>query len=92
MTTPEEVTDNTQRAFEGVSTATITTALFWRALRNTVLHSLYSVSPVNKRMVGAAYTVRYILAHKPLDTLDAFEDYQHPQRSAIEQAPPGLFS
>ncbi len=92
MTAPEEVADNTQRAFEGVSIATITTALFWRALRNTVLHGLYSVSPVNRRMVGAAYTVRYIPAHKHLDTLDAFEDYQHPQRSAIEQAPPGLFS
>ena len=90
MTAPEEVTDNTQRAFEAVSTATIATALFRRGLRNTVFHGLYSVSPVNKRMVGAAFTVRYIPAREHLDTLNAFEDYQHPQRAAIEQTPPGF--
>ena len=89
MTPPEEVMDNTQRTFEAVSTATIATALFRRGLRNTVLHGLYSLSPVNKRMVGAAFTIRYIPAREDIDTLDAFEDYQHPQRAAIEQAPPG---
>ena len=78
MTSPEEVTDNTKRAFEAVSTATIATALFRRGLRNTVLHGLYSLSPVNKKMVGAAFTVRYIPAREDIDTLDAFEDYQHP--------------
>ena len=89
MTAPETLSENTQQAFEAVSTATIATALFRRGLRNTVLHGLYSLSPINEKMVGPAFTVRYIPAREDLDTLDVFEDYQHPQRAAIEQAPPG---
>ncbi len=72
-----------------VSTATITTRLFSRGLRNTFLHGLRPLGPCEKQLVGEAFTLRYIPAREDLDILSAFSDYDHPQRLAIEQAPPG---
>ena len=40
-------------------------------------------------MAGPAFTLRYIPAREDIDTLDVFKDYDHPQRAAIEQVPPG---
>lgn len=72
-----------------VSTATITTRLFSRGLRNTFLHGLKPLNTNGEQLVGVAYTLRYIPAREDLDVLSAFTDYDHPQRLAIEQAPPG---
>lgn len=72
-----------------VSTATITTQLFARGLRNTFLPGLRPVNMANCRMVGEAFTLRYIPAREDIDVLDVFRDYDHPQRRAIESAPPG---
>ena len=72
-----------------VSTATITTQLFARGLRNTFMPGLRPVAMANCRMVGEAFTLRYIPAREDLDVLDVFLDYDHPQRRAVESAPPG---
>jgi regulator of RNase E activity RraA len=69
------------------STATITTQLLSRGLRNTYLHGL---KPLNAhRMAGPAFTLRYIPAREDIDTLAVYQDYDHPQRRAIESVPPG---
>src|SRR5881227_737499 len=69
------------------STATISTQLLARGLRNTFLHGL---KPLNAhRMAGPAFTLRYIPAREDIDTLDVYRDYDHPQRKAIESVPPG---
>jgi regulator of RNase E activity RraA len=69
------------------STATISTQLLQRGLRNTFLHGL---KPLTKhRMAGPAFTLRYIPAREDIDTLDVFKDYDHPQRKAIETIPEG---
>jgi regulator of RNase E activity RraA len=70
-----------------VSTATITTQLLARGLRNTFLHGLRPLTP--HRMAGEAFTLRYIPSREDLDTLDVYKDYDHPQRRAIESVPPG---
>jgi regulator of RNase E activity RraA len=72
-----------------VSTATITTQLFARGLRNSFLPGLRPVNVANCRMVGEAFTLRYIPAREDIDVLDVFLDYDHPQRRAVETAPPG---
>jgi regulator of RNase E activity RraA len=72
-----------------VSTATITTQLFARGLRNTFMPGLRPVAMANCRMAGEAFTLRYIPAREDLDVLDVFLDYDHPQRRAVESAPPG---
>src|SRR3546814_15101512 len=40
-------------------------------------------------MVGPAFTLRYIPAREDIDSLDVFQDYDHPQRKSIETCPEG---
>jgi regulator of RNase E activity RraA len=70
------------------STATLSTQLLARGLRNTYLHGLKPLNP-RLRMAGEAFTLRYIPAREDVDTLDVFQDYDHPQRKAIESVGPG---
>lgn len=72
-----------------VSTATLTTQLFKRGLRNTFHYGLRPLNTDASSFVGPAFTLRYIPAREDLDVLDAFQDYDHPQRRAIESVPPG---
>jgi regulator of RNase E activity RraA len=79
--------ERTLALLKQASTATITTQLLARGLRNTFLHGL---KPLNvHRMAGPAFTLRYIPAREDVDTLDVYQDYDHPQRKAIESVPPG---
>lgn len=71
------------------STATITTQLLARGLRNTFLCGLAPLNANRTRMVGEAFTLRYIPAREDVDVLAAFQDYDHPQRRAIEAIPEG---
>jgi regulator of RNase E activity RraA len=70
------------------STATVSTQLLARGLRNTYLQGLKALNP-RLRMAGEAFTLRYIPAREDVDTLDVFQDYDHPQRRAIESVGPG---
>jgi regulator of RNase E activity RraA len=72
-----------------VSTATLTTVLFKRGLRNTFIQGIYRLNPGAPPMVGPAYTLRYIPAREDLDHLGVFEDRGHPQRKGIETCPAG---
>lgn len=83
------VDDGVLEALRKVSTATITTRLLARGLRRTFLTGLSPANPDATRMVGEAFTLRYIPAREDLDILSVFDDYDHPQRRAIEQTPPG---
>jgi regulator of RNase E activity RraA len=74
---------------KNVSTATLTTVLFKRGLRNTYIQGIRPLNPSTPPMVGEAYTLRYIPSREDLDTLDVFKDRSHPQRKAVEDIPPG---
>jgi len=76
-------------ALRYASTATLTTQLFARGLRNTFLAGLRPLNPGAARMVGEAFTLRYIPAREDLDVLGVFADPEHPQRAAVEQVGPG---
>jgi regulator of RNase E activity RraA len=71
------------------STATITTQLFQRGLRNLFLNGLKPMNPEHCRFVGEAVTLRNIPMREDLDRLEAFRDPDHPQRKAIEMVGPG---
>lgn len=75
------------RLLEHISTATLCGQLFRRGLHSTFL---VGVSPLTQRtrMVGEAVTLRYIPSREDLDHYDAFRDYDHPQRRAIETVGP----
>lgn len=71
------------------STATITTQLFQRGLRNLFLNGLKPLNPQHCRFVGEAVTLRNIPMREDLDRLENFRDPEHPQRKAIEMVGPG---
>ncbi len=72
-----------------VSTATITTALLKRGLRNQFIQDVHRINPDAGRMAGEAFTLRYIPAREDLNQLSVFRDPEHPQRKAVEACPPG---
>jgi regulator of RNase E activity RraA len=80
---------NSRSALGKVSTATLTTVLFKRGLRNVFIQGVFLLNREAPRMVGEAYTLRYIPAREDVDQLGAFEGRGHPQREAIEACPPG---
>lgn len=71
------------------STATLTTQLFARGLRNQFLNGVVPLNPAHARFVGEAVTLRSIPAREDLDRLDVVRDPNHPQRKAIETVGPG---
>ena len=79
----------TREKLKAVSTATLTTVLFKRGFRNVFIQGVFLLNKDAPRMVGAAYTLRYIPAREDIDQLGAFEGRGHPQREAIEACPPG---
>jgi regulator of RNase E activity RraA len=81
--------DASRQKLAAVSTATITTVLFKRGLRNTFIGGIHLINPAAPRMVGPAFTLRYIPAREDLDGLGVFEDRAHPQRRAVEECPTG---
>ena len=78
-----------REALKKTSTATLTTVLFKRGLRNVFIQGIFLLNKDAPRMVGEAFTLRYIPAREDVDQLGAFEGRGHPQREAIEACPPG---
>ena len=83
------MTPETRDRLRRVSTATLTTVLFKRGLRNVFVQNVFLLNPKAPQMVGEAYTLRYIPAREDVDQLGAFEGRGHPQREAIEACPAG---
>jgi len=84
-----QLTPLTRDKLKSVSTATLTTALFKRGLRNQFIQDFHPLNPGAGPMVGEAYTLRYIPAREDLNPISVFRDRDHPQRKAVEECPPG---
>jgi len=83
------LSDKARAQLKKVSTATLTTVLFKRGLRNTYIQGIGPLNPDAPPMVGEAYTLRYIPAREDIDVIEVFKDPSHPQRKAVEAIPPG---
>ncbi|MGH6954151.1 MAG: ribonuclease activity regulator RraA [Alphaproteobacteria bacterium] len=81
--------DESKRLLMGVSTATLTTQLFKRGLRNVFMSGLRPLNPAAARFAAPAFTLRFIPAREDVDQLAVFQDREHPQRRAIETIPAG---
>ena len=66
-----------------VSTATLTSQLLKRGFRNTFIAGLTPVRP-DKRMVGYAFTLRYVPAREDLDMQVDYDNNTNVQRLAVE--------
>jgi regulator of RNase E activity RraA len=80
---------DTLQQLKRASTATLTTQLFKRGLRNVYLQGVHRMSKAGDNLVGEAFTLRYIPAREDLDHVGVFENPEHPQRKAVEIVPPG---
>ncbi|MCC7485299.1 MAG: ribonuclease activity regulator RraA [Burkholderiales bacterium] len=67
-----------------VSTATLTSQLLKRGMRNRSMRGVQPIHAVSERMVGEAMTLRNIPAREDLDTMESLASIEHPQRKAFE--------
>lgn len=78
----------TVTALSGVTTATITTILLKKGLRNVWIRGAFPLAPDTPRVVGRAFTVRFIPAREDLATPASWSSPKS-TRAAIEDMPAG---
>jgi regulator of RNase E activity RraA len=88
---PQALDANVIQALSGVSTATLTTVLLKKGLRNVWLRGTRPLMPDQPRLVGRAFTLRFVPAREDLATP---ESWAKPisTRAAIEAMPPGCIA
>ena len=74
----------TYEKLKHISTATLTTQLLKRGFRNTFIAGLTSLRP-DLRMVGRAFTLRYVPIREDLDKAVEYDNSSNIQRLAVEQ-------
>ena len=85
-----KLSQQTRDKFKSISTATLTSILFKRGLRNQMIQDVHPLArSEGGNMVGEAFTLRYIPAREDLNPMTVFRDPAHPQRKAVEECPPG---
>jgi regulator of RNase E activity RraA len=87
----ERLPENVAAHLARVSTATLTSVLLKLGLRSTFITDVHPLVP-GTRLVGQAYTLRYIPMREDLDAdaLDGrFDNLTNPQRIAVEHVGPG---
>jgi regulator of RNase E activity RraA len=85
----QSLSPETKRRLSQVSTASLSTLLFKRGLRNTCPHGLKRMSASRTNMVGEAFTLRNIPSREDLDQVSVFQNAEHPQRKAYDNVPAG---
>ena len=84
--TPEAI-----KTLSGVSTATITTVLLKKGLRNVWMRGSRPLRPGQKRLVGPAFTLRFVPAREDLATPESWSS-PISTRTAIEAMPDGCIA
>jgi regulator of RNase E activity RraA len=79
------------QALTGVATATITTILLKKGLRNVWIRGAFPLAPGTRRVAGRAFTVRFIPAREDLATPASWSSPQS-TRAAIEGMPEGCIA
>jgi len=80
-----------QQALAGVSTATLTTVLLKHGLRNVWLRGTRPIAPGQPRLVGRAFTLRFVPAREDLATPASWGS-PISTRAAIEAMPEGCIA
>ena len=75
----------------GVSTATITTVLLKKGLRNVWIRGAQPLVPGQRRLVGPAFTLRFVPAREDLATPESWSS-PISTRTAIEAMPEGCIA
>lgn len=81
----------THAALMGVSTATITTVLLKKGLRNVWMRGSKPLRPGQPKLVGRAFTLRFVPAREDLATPESWASPKS-TRAAIEDMPAGCIA
>src|SRR3954470_13232391 len=79
----------TIKNFMYASTATVSMQMLKRGFRNTAINGVKPLNPQAARVVGPAFTLRYIPSREDLDKPPSPSDPPSAQRAAIEDTPAG---
>ena len=79
----------TIRNFMYASTATVSMQMLKRGFRNCAVSGVRPLNPNAARLVGPAFTLRYIPCREDLDKPPSPSDPPNAQRTAIEESPAG---
>ena len=83
--------DGVIRALSGVSTATLTTVLLKKGLRNVWLRGTMPLAPGQPRLIGRAFTLRFVPSREDLATPASWGS-PISTRAAIEAMPAGCIA
>jgi len=91
MPTPSApiLSEETRRRLLSASTPTIATLLYKHGFKNAYIQGVSCLNTKATKLVGPAFTLRYIAAREDTDQLSAFREPDHPQRVAVETCPEG---
>lgn len=84
-----DMDDTIKKTLEGISTATLTTVLLKKGLRNVWLRGCFAKQPGQRRVVGPAFTLRFVPAREDLATPASWAS-PISTRSAIEAMDEGV--
>jgi regulator of RNase E activity RraA len=83
--------EKTTATLSNIATATLTTVLLKKGLRNVWLRGTKPLRPGQKRLVGPAFTLRFVPAREDLATPESWSSPVS-TRAAIEAMPPGCIA
>jgi regulator of RNase E activity RraA len=86
-----ELDETTKTALCGIATATLTTVLLKKGLRNVWLRGTRPLRPNQKRVAGPAFTLRFVPAREDLATPESWSSPVS-TRAAIEAMPAGCIA
>ncbi|MCL2657123.1 MAG: dimethylmenaquinone methyltransferase [Betaproteobacteria bacterium] len=84
---PVPLSPRTREILERVGTANIANALLKRGFRNVCLQGVRAICK-GLRMVGPAYTLRFIPAREDIDSMESYARADNMHRRAMEECPP----
>lgn len=80
---------DTLKLLQNVSTATISTQLLKRKIGSTFMRGVQCLGESTPRMVGPAYTLRYVPLREDKDPWERLGRADNPARRSIEECPAG---
>ena len=72
------LSDDTRDKLKRASTASVASQLYKRGLRNQFIQGVRPVTAKDVRMVGQAFTLRYIPAREDRNPMEVFKNPEHP--------------